>query len=633
MKTIYFAQPNSRYGNSIYFPYAAGSLLAYAFKDPLVSDEYRFGQFIYKKEDVDAVVSRLTDPYLVGFSCYVWNYEYNKALASAIKRKWPACLTVFGGHQISRDCDAVENPDIDVLMFGEGEESFRNLLRALARNEDPAGLPNLMLRRDGKPCFTRTETVCLPERVSPYLNGWFDELVETEQDMVFSAILETNRGCPNRCAFCDWGNVKAHVRQYDGAMVRAEIDWFAAHRIEYVYAADANFGLFPQDESYIDYLIEKHAETGYPQKFQATYSKNNPDTVFRLNSKLNEAGMSKGATLSFQSMSPEVLVNIYRKNMPLEKFQKLMRLYHANGISAYSELILGLPGESYETFREGLESLLENGQHMSVNIFNCELLNNSILNDPDYMRQYGIRTSKIEQHQYHVIPYSLGIQEYSRIVVSTSAMPGNRWIDANILGVFMRTFHNLGLLQCVAIYLFYEKHVRYMDFYEQLIDFARNAPETVCGKIYRWLYGKYAEILAEKGSLTWAEPAFGELTWPLEEAAFLKVMKDLPVYREEIRAFLKQFFDGDPVLEDLLRYQNAVVKTPEARLTELDCRYEWHAYFSAVYQNNPIPPEEKAVRYRIDPGRIDPDLPSFAKNTIWFGRRGGQNIIDNIIAV
>ena len=65
----------------------------------------------------------------------------------------------------------------------------------------------------------------------------------------------------------------------------------------------------------IDYLIEKNKETGFPQKFQATYSKNNPETVFRINKRLNEAGMCKGATLSFQSLSEKVLENIYRKNM------------------------------------------------------------------------------------------------------------------------------------------------------------------------------------------------------------------------------------------------------------------------------------------------------------------------------
>lgn len=631
MKTIYFAQPNSKYGNSIYFPYAAGTLLAYAFADPVIQREYSFKGFVYKREDIDAAVAKMETPYLVAFSCYVWNYEYNKALAAAIKKKWPGCLTVFGGHQISERCDAADNGDIDILMFGEGEESFRQLLLALSGGGELDDIPNIMFRRGGETVSTPKALIGMPERVSPYLGGWFDGLLEDEKEMVFSAILETNRGCPNRCSFCDWGNIKSRVRQYDRELVKAEIDWFAEHQIEYVYAADANFGLFGQDEQYIDYLIERHAQTGYPQKFQATYSKNNPDVVFRLNKKLNEAGMSKGATLSFQSMSPEVLVNIYRKNMPLERFRELMRLYHEEGIPAYSELILGLPGETYGSFRDGLEELLRSGQHMSINIFNCELLNNSILNDPAYMAKYDIRTAKIEQHQYHIIPDKDSIPEYSNMVISTSSMPADEWIRSSILGVYMRAFHNLGLLQCFAIYLFYEKQVGYMDLYERLIGFSKDNPGSVCGRLWSWLYGKYSEILTNKGSLTWSEPAFGELTWPIEEAAFLKIMKELPRYKAEIREFLEPYFsDDEELFEDLFRYQHAVVKTPGAKKTELTLSHNWYKYFQNVYKGDRAPLENGRFTCVVDPGDICEDLPGFAKNTIWFGRRGGQNIVEDI---
>ena len=631
MKTIYFAQPNSKYGNSIYFPYAAGTLLAYAFADPVIQREYCFKGFVYKREDLGAAVAKMENPYLVAFSCYVWNYEYNKALAAAIKKKWPGCLTVFGGHQIFDRCDAADNGDIDILMFGEGEESFRQLLLALSAGGELDDIPNIMFRRGGETVSTPKAIIGMPDRVSPYLGGWFDGLLEDEKEMAFSAILETNRGCPNRCSFCDWGNIKSRVRQYDRELVKAEIDWFAEHQIEYVYAADANFGLFRQDEEYIDYLIERHAQTGYPQKFQATYSKNNPDVVFRLNKKLNEAGMSKGATLSFQSMSPEVLVNIYRKNMPLERFRELMRLYHEEGIPAYSELILGLPGETYGSFRDGLEELLRSGQHMSINIFNCELLNNSILNDPAYMAKYDIRTAKIEQHQYHIIPDKDSIPEYSNMVISTSSMPADEWIRSSILGVYMRAFHNLGLLQCFAIYLFYEKQVGYMDLYERLIGFSKDNPGSVCGRLWSWLYGKYSEILTNKGSLTWAEPAFGELTWPIEEAAFLKIMKELPRYKAEIREFLEPYFpDDEELFEDLFRYQHAVVKTPGAKKTELTLSHNWYKYFQNVYKGDRAPLENGRFTCVVDPGDICEDLPGFAKNTIWFGRRGGQNIVEDI---
>ncbi|MBR0510575.1 MAG: hypothetical protein IJJ85_10700 [Clostridia bacterium] len=59
MKRIYMAQPNSKYGDSIYFPYTAGSLIAYAFEDLAVARRFTLGAFIYKKEDVETVVGRM----------------------------------------------------------------------------------------------------------------------------------------------------------------------------------------------------------------------------------------------------------------------------------------------------------------------------------------------------------------------------------------------------------------------------------------------------------------------------------------------------------------------------------------------------------------------------------------------
>ena len=624
------AQPNSKYGDSIYFPYTAGSLIAYAFEDLAVARRFTLGAFIYKKEDVETVVGRMEEPFLTGFSCYLWNYEYNKALAAAIKKKWPACVTVFGGHQISRGCELEDDPVADVLMYGEGEENFRSLLKALAGEGTLDAIPNLMFRRGGEKVFTPQETVCIPERVSPYLKGWFDDLMRTEKEYSFSAILETNRGCPNRCAFCDWGNIKSRVRQYDKTLVFAEIDWFSKNRIEYVYCTDANFGLFPRDEEFVDYVINKFRTTGYPKKFQTAYSKNNPETVFRLNKKFNDAGMNKGATLSFQSLSPAVLENIYRKNMPLKSFQELMRLYYTNGIAAYSELILGLPGETYESFRDGMELLLENGQHMAINFFNCELLANSAMGQKEYIEKYGIVTRRMEQNQYHILPETAGIREYSRIVVATASMPEDRWIDANIIGIFVRAFHNLGLLQCFAIYLYYEKGERYTAFYERLIAYAAAHPDTVCGQIYAWLRKKYREVLDGCGALTWRDPAFGQLNWPMEESVFLMVVRDHGRYCREIRAFLKGMIDDEALLEDLWTYQNAVVKTPFLQKKEIVCRWNWRRFFADVYENKTPALEARQCRYLIDPGDISSDFPTFAMRTIWFGRRGGQNIVSDI---
>lgn len=622
-------QPNSQYGNSVYFPYAAGSLIAYAFSDERIRSEYSFKSFIYKKTDIDNVLESLEEPYAVGFSCYVWNYEYNKVLAEKIKEKYPDCKIIFGGHQVNRESDILRTDYIDYCLFGEGEEIFRKLLLSFIGKESAEEIPNIMYKNDGEIIFTPKMRANIPERVSPYLEGYFDKLVEDEE-LEFSAILETNRGCPNKCAFCDWGNEKAKVRLYDIETVKAEIDWMSEKKIEYCYCADANFGLFERDEEIIEYMIEKHKCNGYPQKFQATYSKNNSETVFRINKRLNDVGMCKGATLSFQSLHQNVLDNIYRKNMPLENFHDLMSLYTENGIGTYSEIILGLPGETYESFRDGMEQLLEGGQHMSINFFNCELLMNSIMNDPEYMKKYEIEYAVTEQHQYHVVPDRKDITEFSRIVVSTSTMSKEMWIKSNIFAVFVRAFHNLGLLQCLAIYLYYEKKIKYSQFYSDFISFAQKNPETICGKIHSWLEEKYKEVLRNSGSLTCTEEAYGELTWPLDEGAFLKAMKDRDLFYAETEPFLKKYFDDEKLFEELLSYQKNIVKNPYSEGTVLELDFDFYSYFSRVYKNVYVPLEKKKNTIKIDSSDTPSDLPEYAKKIVWYGRKGGQNIIKKI---
>lgn len=629
MKNIYMVQPNSQYGNSIYFPYAAGSLIAYAFKNDDIKAEYSFREFFYKKTEIDSAVEKTEAPYLVGFSCYVWNYEYNKAFAKKIKEIYPDCITVFGGHEINEKSDVIGSDLCDYVILGEGEEAFKGLLLHLINKIEIDKVPNLMYKKDGEIFKTGLISQEIPERVSPYTEGYFDSLMESEE-LEFSAVFETNRGCPNRCAFCDWGNIKSKIRQYSMDMIKAEIDWMSKNKIEYCYCADSNFGIFERDTEIVDYIIDKFNSSGYPKKFQATYSKNNPQTVFWINKRFNDAGMSKGATLSFQSMNQEVLNNIYRKNMPLSKFTELMSLYNENHIPVYSEIILGLPGESYQTLRDGIENLLECGQHMSINFYNCELLKNSIMNTPSYIEKYKIETVKTEQHKYHVIPDEKGIKEFSDIVVSTSSMTKDMWVDCNMLSVFVRTFHNLGLLQCYAIYLYYEKGIKYMDFYEKLMEWAKNNPDTVCGRVNSWLTKKYREVLGGDGSLMCSVEEFGKLTWPLEEGSFLKIILEYDLFYDEIDSFLRTFFDDEKLYKELSVYQKSIVKTPYSKGASLSLNYDFYEFFRGVYTNRYSSLKQIPNKLILDASEVSSDLPTFAVNTIWFGRRGGQNIINNI---
>ena len=341
MRNIYMYQPNYLYGKDAYLPYSLGVLIAYAWKNPHIVENYEVKELGFLRTSIKTVVDGLENPFLCAFSCYTWNFEYNKALAKAIKKQYPECIILFGGHEISytqnkehlceiasiQNYDDYEN-DVDIFIYDEGEIPFRSLLLAYIDNSDLQGIPNISYK-DKNRIWKTTERKMLLETdlPSPYLEGVFDLIME-KNEYSFSPTFETNRGCPFTCAYCDWGVYHAKIRKFPMDRVRAEIDWFSDHKIDLVFGADSNFGLFDRDEEIIDYMVEKKRKTGYPKKFRVSYTKNTGDRVFEINKRLNEEEMSKGATLSFQSLHQETLDAIGRKNVDLDFFSYLMAKYN-----------------------------------------------------------------------------------------------------------------------------------------------------------------------------------------------------------------------------------------------------------------------------------------------------------------
>ena len=562
METVYFVGANYRYGQVAYLPYAAGCIAAYAWADELVKSRYRLGRFIFMREDIAETVTSLDSPFLVAFSCYVWNFEYNKALARAIKEKFPNCLILFGGHHIPFNSAALldELGFVDFLVHEEGEEAFLMLLRALAADGNLRHVPNLSYRANGE---IHRNPVIAPTHAdypSPYLNGLFDDLMREEQ-YEFSATLETNRGCPFTCAFCDWGTLRGELRKIPMERIHAEIKWFAEHKIDHVYCADANFGIFPRDGEIVDFLVDTNKRTGYPQKFRACYTKNSDEAVFQLNKRLNAAGMSKGATLSFQSVSPTVLKNIGRKNLSMERFSQLLGKYQKEGIPTQSELILGLPGETLESFIQGVGALFEAGQHSSLNIYTCEMLPNALL--ARLREKYAIETIKTRGGRAHCSATERDdAEEITEIVCATDSLSRADWEAAQCFSVIAQAWHCLGVLQLVAIYLREKQGVKYQDFYSSLIDWARENPQTMQGEKLLALEGRVADILKFGGGFSYADKRFGDVLYPFEEALFLESAYELERFYSDISPFLLKYLDA-ATLDELIYQQKKRLKMPK----------------------------------------------------------------------
>ena len=624
MKKIVFVQVGFEFDGDAYLPYAAGTLIANCRRCDDVTSEYDFPEIIFSREPLVSALRKTEGAFAVAFSCSVWNMEYNKTLARRIKERDPACTIIFGGHSVAETGELLEAlPFVDVLMFGEGERTMVALLRAL-NGGDLNGVTDIAFRENGRVVRTkRTPAGPLDDLPSPYLTGVFDDLMAKHPDVGFLAVLETNRGCPYRCAYCDWVNGRK-MRFFPMEKVLAEIEWLSAHKIGYCFCADSNFGMFERDVEIAEALIAAKKKNGYPQVFRPCYEKNSADRVFRICSALNSVGMDKGATMAYQTLSPEALKNIGRKNLTMEHFAALMQRYNEAGIPTYSELILGLPGETKESFARGICRLLENGQHNSLSVYHCEMLPNSDMADPAFIKKHKIEVIKVAFNHIHSAPkLHEEVTEYSYLVRSTATMPREDWVEANLFSVCVQCFHALGLLRFFAMLLHTEGLCGYYDFYSALLAFIREGSGRL-HDLWAGFQKKYETSLA--GDWNSHDPRFGNVTWFFEEGAFLEVVTDLDSYMAELTPFLRRYPVDDALSGELLRYQRFMLRKPFDAQAQEAFAYDFPAYFDAVVRCSPIPLRQTPVTLLRRPHTVYDDPALYAKETVWFGRRRGATI-------
>lgn len=624
-KNIYFVQANSVYGGEVALPYAPGSIAAVAFSDSRIADEYSLSGFFYKKEDFGLIIEKLENPYIVGFSCYICNFNYSKLLAEEIKRIFPSCLIVFGGHCVNDNSPELleECPFIDFLIHAEGEIPFKKLLEALSGTIELSEVPNLSYRNNG--CIFKNENRIfdVTDFPSPYEMGLFDSLLDSGDK--FYAVFETNRGCPFNCLYCDWGNHNAKVRFFPKKRIKAEFDWFSDKKIGYLICADANFGMFERDVAITEYIISKKQQNGYPGRIQFCFTKNSDDRVFILNKMMNDSALSKGATISLQTFSEKALLGAGRKNMSFDSYKTLVRKYNSAGISAYTDMILGLPGETYESFKNGLSLLLDAGQHTGVNVFNCEMLVNSGFGQQETIKKYGIKTAPCAINRHHAA-IGNGIQEDNRVIIATSSMPPEDWVKANLFVAVLGCMHNLGFLRFMAMYSVCSGISSYNSFYSAVLDFVLNDSNGICNKVFSELKKKLDDVINGKDICECPLELFGNVNWPAEEWCFLQIQEENESVYEDLEPLMRSLTGFPVFFDELYSYQKNMVKfrCKEHYFGTFD--YDFPSFFNSFVSTQQATLIPRKTTIEITDRNPKKNPVEYARETVWYGRKGGTNI-------
>lgn len=571
-----------------YLPYVAGLLQVWV--EQQAPGQYQFLLPLAEFESLDAAVAHLQSAQVVGFSTYIWNIRRSLAIARALKQLRPGLLTVFGGPQIPAQSEAFlrQHPAVDLCVSGPGEEAFYQILARLP-SRDFSDLPGVSgLDGAGRyfqtpPAPRRRDLAALP---SPYLSGCFDALMAASPETPWAALWETNRGCPFSCTFCDWGSAtQSKVLAFDLPRLQAELDWFAAQRIEYIFCCDANFGILPRDLDLAEYAAQVRAATGYPRALVVQNSKNVTERAFAVHRTLARAGLDTDVTLSMQSLSPAVLKAVRRENISLDYYAELRRRLMKEGIKAYTDMILGLPGETLDSFIAGLCTLISHGQVHEIKIFSAHILPNAVMAEPDYRRQHGLKTVETCTVYLHTpvqqIPEEY--QEKLETVIATATLSREDWVQAKAFSYLLNLlFFTPGLLKMALVIL----HFSLQQPLRPMLELFTQASSPLLGQIWQDFLQQARAV--QQGGHEYVhrpEPWALGIWWQPHELKLRELVYQgqLAACLQEAQVLLQQWLKSQGqslptgLLEDCLRYsQTFILLLHQQEVSEL--RLHWNLW-------------------------------------------------------
>jgi len=314
-------------------------------------------------------------PDVLGFSVFGWNYTAFGALAGMFKELNPDGWVIFGGTHVAKHGKRTFGmfPAVDVVVDGEGELTFVELMRAVAAATSRHAVDHIagitFKREDGSVVTTpdRPRMTDLDTIPSPLLTGAVTLRDPAGREKYDVVLMETNRGCPYTCSFCYWGGaIGQKVRKFSSERMAAELELIGRAKVAELVLCDSNFGMLEQDALFVETLIKTREKYGFPRRFETSWAKNKSKTFYDIVETMTKAGLRSSFTLSLQTLSEPTLTLMKRKNMKVNDWRSLAAWLKQQGLACYSELIWGAPGETVESFLAGYDALSEHMSRIAV---------------------------------------------------------------------------------------------------------------------------------------------------------------------------------------------------------------------------------------------------------------------------
>ena len=574
MKNVYLIDLASG-SNMNLLPLSIGLVGSYSMAQLDLAETFDFN-FQFLRGEHRAKVDAMIDPTVVGFACYIWNVQGSLRLARFVKQRFPATKIVLGGFSIPKVPDRVsaffrENPFVDILVHGEGEVVFANLLRRLQQGDDVSDVKGITFRTDDvEKGFVSTpqqpRIADLDQIPSPFLNGVFDKIMDQYGHAITGALWETNRGCPYSCTFCDWGGADVNkVKKYDMDRLKSELDWISRRDFFYMFVSDANFGIFlERDMEIAGWVADNCGKFGSPQHVVTNWAKNKHEQVVAIADRLAQGGVASNITLAVQSYHQPTLKAIKRRNIKHSEMLNLKSAFHDRNLPTYMEIILGLPEETYDSFVSGLNQALTPRISDRFFVYICQLLENTELASAESRKTYKIES----RHCWHTVSNrkfeDMEDRELEEFIVGTSTMPVDDWGRAYLAGYLLTVLYNHRVAFFVLCYLRHAHGCVITDVVEFILKKWRTNPAGYpqLFKGIDHLDRQHQLILDGDSYMTGLEGYEDLIMLPAAAAVSLMISGSDRLY-EDIRGLVEEFCAHSKLkpdsmeLDDVFKYQKA----------------------------------------------------------------------------
>ena len=427
----------------------------------LIEQNFQVNTKLFKQPQILLDELMINQPQVIGFSNYVWNANLALKIAQLIKETFPNIVIIFGGPNISSDHDdlnsyLLEHRYIDYVVLKEGESGIINLIRFLLSNPEnnlyeKGEVLNSVAYLNSKQKLIKGELerfMNLEALPSPYLSGKLDEWLDGK----WLPVIQTNRGCPFTCTFCTEGQTYwSKVRKKPITLLENELKYIAEkitenkiHRND-LLIADSNFGMYDQDLEIARAIASIQTQFDFPTYINVATGKNKKEKV------LEVAAIVKGAMKlagSVQSLDSQVLLNIKRDNIQPESLMDMALEASKIGTNTYSEVILGLPGDTKEAHLSTLQKLIDAG-FTTIAMYQMMLLPATEMDKKETREKYGFES------RFRILPRCFGtysffeteinVAEIEEIVIAHNSLSINDYLLCRRFNLITTIFYNDGI--------------------------------------------------------------------------------------------------------------------------------------------------------------------------------------------